>query len=321
MYKVYRVVFVLLFYSALAAGWDEVEEECHPLGTSSFHLPTEPVGPGWTTVWENNLSWIDYGFDEYYLNKKGKTRYEFWRWPCDEKLSKLMVTIHPLDEFVEGPLYIAIEQGLDVTYEINLLINSPETLDKMFHVFTPLNYTLTGMVNLITSDINPSEPMTIGFLDHYNLRTTPSLHIPAYDPQAYNDIQPTPEYEIDNSITGQWFNPAQGGHGLMIQYMGRNRIMAQWYTFSPDGSPLWIVADGLSTGDRALLDAYTVSGSGAVFPPYFDSRHVYNEDWGTITLEFDDCRNGILAWDPVSLDLSTGSMPISRLSIPEGISC
>ena len=127
---------------------------------------------------------------------------------------------------------------------------------------------------------------------------------------------------ISPGFTGNWFNPANSGHGFSIEVLPDNRMLAQWYVFGTDGGQTWIVATGPISGDHAVLDGYYPVGAGARFPPNLDPSQMRNQLWGTITLSFTDCNNGIASWTPTQASgYPAGTMAITRLTLPAGLTC
>ena len=99
------------------------------------------------------------------------------------------------------------------------------------------------------------------------------------------------------------------------------RALADWYVFAPNGGQSWIVAMGPISGNTAVLQAAQAVGPGGQFPPNFNPARVNAEAWGTITITFTDCNNGQVSWQPAAAGYTSGSMPITRLTMPAGLSC
>jgi hypothetical protein len=49
------------------------------------------------------------------------------------------------------------------------------------------------------------------------------------------------------NYTALWWNPAEPGWGINLAHQG-DTIVAAWYTYGTDGSPLWLVATAPKTG-------------------------------------------------------------------------
>lgn len=128
-------------------------------------------------------------------------------------------------------------------------------------------------------------------------------------------------FSIGPGMTGSWFNPAQDGHGFSVEVLPGNRILANWYVYAPNGGATWIAATGPINGATATLQGYQKVGSGGRFPPDFDPSGLQNLFWGTLTFTFTDCNTGQVSWQPVVAGYAGGSMPITRLTMPAGLSC
>jgi hypothetical protein len=128
-------------------------------------------------------------------------------------------------------------------------------------------------------------------------------------------------FSIGPGITGNWFDPDESGHGFSIEVLPENQMLAQWYVFAPNGGPVWIVATGPITGDTAVLQGYQEVGAGGRFPPNFNPTQVQSQLWGTLTFTFTDCSNGQVSWQSVVAGYASGSIPITRLTLPAGLAC
>jgi hypothetical protein len=129
---------------------------------------------------------------------------------------------------------------------------------------------------------------------------------------------------ITPGFTGSWYDPSQSGHGFSLEVLPGNVLLADWYVFGPYGGQFWLVASGPITGNAAVLQAYYPAGSGAKFPPNFNASQILNQVWGTIIFNFTDCNHGQVSWQPTPSSYGyypSGSLPISRLTIPAGLSC
>lgn len=118
--------------------------------------------------------------------------------------------------------------------------------------------------------------------------------------------------------TGTWFDPAQSGHGLFVEVLPGNKIVAAWFTYGPNGGQAWFMGSGDIQDGFAIIDM--VLPNGARFIPNFDPNDVQRTPWGNITLTFEDCNNGRVDFRSV-LGFGTGSMRLVRLTLPAGLSC
>jgi hypothetical protein len=125
---------------------------------------------------------------------------------------------------------------------------------------------------------------------------------------------------INSGYSALWYNPEQSGHGINVYMLDKNRIIVIWYVYDNEGNPIWLLGIGTHDGLIAHLDVKI--GSGAQFPPNFDTNDVVLTNWGTFDLEFSDCNSGIFSWTPVlGNGYTMGQTPIVRLNTTQGLSC
>lgn len=124
---------------------------------------------------------------------------------------------------------------------------------------------------------------------------------------------------IDADVSGNWFNPQQPGHGLQIEVLDRSRAVVAWYTFDPQGGPLWLFGSGTIAGDT--LHAELERFSGTAFPPDFDPEMIDGEVWGEIEFRRTGCDSAELEWSPQSPVFAAGELALERLTRIDGVSC
>jgi len=128
-------------------------------------------------------------------------------------------------------------------------------------------------------------------------------------------------FSIGPGMTGHWYDPAQDGQDFSLEVPDGNGKLADWFVFAPDGGPTWIVATGAIAGNTAVLQGFQKAGPGGRFPPGFDAARLQSVPWGTLTVTFTDCNHGQVSWQPIAAGYASGSMPITRLTLPAGLSC
>lgn len=126
-------------------------------------------------------------------------------------------------------------------------------------------------------------------------------------------------FGFTNGATGSWFDPAQNGHGFMFELLPDGRLLVTWFVFDPAGNRDWVQALGPVTGGIARLTAYQVADG--VFPPDFDPEATSLEYWGTLSVIFDRCNAGAVAWMPDVPGYGEGGMGISRITNVAGATC
>lgn len=128
---------------------------------------------------------------------------------------------------------------------------------------------------------------------------------------------------ITREFAGTWYDPAHSGHGFNFEVVGsgsNKNILGSWYTYDNAGNPTWISAMGPVQGDTAVLAAWSTHGG--AFGNSFDPANVQvNNNWGTLTVRFSSCTQGTVQFNPNDPALASGSMPISRLSMPYNSIC
>ena len=129
-----------------------------------------------------------------------------------------------------------------------------------------------------------------------------------------------PPFEIGAGLSGLWYDPAQSGHGLFIEVLRDNRLLAGWFAFNPAGTEqAWIFGVGTYNGNTAVITD-VVQSSGGRWIPNFDPHQVVLNPWGTLTFTFTDCNHGKVNFNSTS-GYGTGSMNLTRLTLPAGLSC
>ena len=102
---------------------------------------------------------------------------------------------------------------------------------------------------------------------------------------------------ITAGFTGAWYDPHQSGHGIFIEVLPNNQILAWWFTFTPDGTQTWfgnVGDDRRATRRRRSTRCRrrAVAGFRTSIRP--TSR---NPSWGTLTFTFTDCDHGRVDFD------------------------
>lgn len=133
--------------------------------------------------------------------------------------------------------------------------------------------------------------------------TTPPAHVP-----------------ITGGFTGAWFDHTQGGHGIFLQVLQNDILLASWFTFTPDGTQqAWFNGTGAIVGDTAVVTADLTTGGRWI--PNFDASTVVNNPWGTLTFQFTDCDHGRVDFASTYPGYGSNHMDLERLTQPVGVSC
>jgi hypothetical protein len=124
---------------------------------------------------------------------------------------------------------------------------------------------------------------------------------------------------IGAGFSGNWFDPAQDGHGLQLEVLVGNVVTVFWYTFDASGRQAWFGGVGLAQGNRVELDV--TQPLGGRFPPNFDPSAIQRVAWGHLVLTFDDCNNGRVDYTTGLPDFSSGTMRLVRVTQLAGTTC
>ncbi len=92
--------------------------------------------------------------------------------------------------------------------------------------------------------------------------------------------------EISRHMSGSWYNPLQSGHGLSVEVLSPGRTIFYWYVYNPDGTPTFLIADGVNSGPMVTATLYHQTG---MVWGEFDPNDINQQVWGEATLEFFNC--------------------------------
>lgn len=130
---------------------------------------------------------------------------------------------------------------------------------------------------------------------------------------------PPPPTTIGAGFTGAWYNPAEDGHGMFLEILPQNVMVAAWYMFTPAGQPVWIVGSGPITGNTAAVEA--IIATGGRFIPNFNPTQIVRTPWGRMNFTFTSCNAGRMDFVSTVAGYGSGTMPLTRLTLPAGSAC
>ena len=139
--------------------------------------------------------------------------------------------------------------------------------------------------------------------------------------QATTSNETAAAFAIGPGITGSWYDPNQSGHGLAIEVLPGNNLLAYWFSFNPDGSQQsWFLGVGNYSGNVATISQVD-KPQGGRWIPNFDASKVTQQPWGALTFTFSDCNHGRVDFDSTIAGYGSGHMDLTRLTMPAGLSC
>jgi len=145
---------------------------------------------------------------------------------------------------------------------------------------------------------------------------------PDYIGWAFANTHSVAPISLGGYMSGNWFDPAEGGHGFQLEFDTGSTVIAIFFTYTPDGAGQnWIYAQGSFDAAKSTVTLPAVLLTHARFPPNFSPGDVDAEPWGSLTFTFDDCNHGTASWASTIGAYGSGSLPITRLTQIQGTAC
>ncbi|HET9484356.1 MAG TPA: hypothetical protein VFO79_10405 [Xanthomonadales bacterium] len=123
---------------------------------------------------------------------------------------------------------------------------------------------------------------------------------------------------VGRGASGSYFEPASAGQGFSVHALPGGGMAISFYTFEPDGTPLWLVGAGGYDGRRAIFDDL-VRAEGTPFTP-FNGLGVRRSSWGGAVVEFLDCDRARATFTGVT-PYGTDVLDAVRLGAIDGVPC
>jgi plastocyanin len=130
-----------------------------------------------------------------------------------------------------------------------------------------------------------------------------------------------PPFEINQGISGAWFNPATGGQGFLVDvYPTTHFMFIAWFTYDEAAAMMSAAQPKVGSAEQRWLTLQGTYGAGGVaqLPIYLTKGGVFNTPQatnttqaGTATVTFTSCTAGSIAYNLTSEGL-TGTVPIVR---------
>jgi N-acetylneuraminic acid mutarotase len=159
---------------------------------------------------------------------------------------------------------------------------------------------------------------TANLLTSGNVLVAGGLGANAPDTAELYAFVPSPPVLIGPGFSGVWYDPTQSGHGLVLEVLSGNRLLAAWFTFNPAGTEqAWFIGVGTYSGDTASIAAVDMPSGGRWIT---NPAPVVHNAWGTLSLKFTDCDHGKVDFSSI-LGYGSGSMNLTRLTLPAGLIC
>lgn len=122
---------------------------------------------------------------------------------------------------------------------------------------------------------------------------------------------------IDESMTGSWFDENNTGQGINIEVLTNNRLLIYWYTYK-NGQPFWLTGVGDIQEDSVEIELSQFDGGR--FGVNHESNLVSSTVFGSLSISFDSCNTGIITYNSIQ-EFGSGSINLNRLTSIPGIPC
>ena len=152
------------------------------------------------------------------------------------------------------------------------------------------------------------QPLVLGIL-----LAIPCLSMAATD-DPYTDAE---GFEINNALSGTWWNPDRDGEGFIIDVANAGSIVISFYTYDNTGQQMWLIGTGDVDGSVAVIDFYVTEGG--FYGSGFDPELVNRAFWGTGIFTFSECATGVVDIMPgldFSAEFEDMTTNITRLTVP-----
>ncbi len=120
--------------------------------------------------------------------------------------------------------------------------------------------------------------------------------------------------------SGSWYDPAQAGQGLTLQWISPEEMMLVWFTFDPEGRPYWIIGLSRAGSTDPVVFPELRAVRGPVFGDDYDAGAVEQVLWGRAELSL-DCAQGQFEYETDIEGFVGGVLPLERLTRLSGLEC
>jgi hypothetical protein len=152
------------------------------------------------------------------------------------------------------------------------------------------------------------QPLVLGIL----------LAVPSLSMAGTNDpYTEATGFEINNALSGTWYNPDRDGEGFIIDVANAGNIVISFYTYDNTGQQMWLIGTGDVDGSVAVIDFYVTEGG--FYGSGFDPELVNKAFWGTGIFTFSECATGVVDIMPgldFSAEFEDMTTNITRLTVP-----
>jgi len=120
--------------------------------------------------------------------------------------------------------------------------------------------------------------------------------------------------------SGSFYDPAHAGEGIILEVVGPDTVVVQWFTYDPMGRQYWIQGVGTLNGTVITVDD-AVSFKGPHYGPGYHAMDEQKIHWGTVTIRFHGCDSATLRYDSMIPGFGSGRQELTRLTTLNGVDC
>jgi hypothetical protein len=121
-------------------------------------------------------------------------------------------------------------------------------------------------------------------------------------------------------LSGAWYEESKPGRGLQLQIQDDGQAFLAWFSYAPNGAPIWLVGAGSATAGGAVFDTVT-RPVGTRFGAAFVANDVRQTPWGRIAIEKIDCNRIVVDYDASEPGYGKARIAMTRLTSLRGASC
>jgi hypothetical protein len=173
---------------------------------------------------------------------------------------------------------------------------------------TTASATLWGSATLTFTDANTGTLYWTSSYPGFNNGTMQIKHFLPVSLPA-NDASGAP---VKSCHSGNWKEPTKSGHGFEFEVIAATPplLAVDWFTFTPNGSPVWLYGVGPISGNSAQMQFFLINGAGANFPPHFRPGQITQNPWGTATFTFADTTHAHMTWNSTIAGYGSGQLDL-----------
>jgi hypothetical protein len=125
---------------------------------------------------------------------------------------------------------------------------------------------------------------------------------------------------MPNRFSGSWYDSSRSGEGWILGQVTEDLVLAVWFTYDPEGNPLWLIGTGSAQGEAVLIEDL-LEPVGGRFGPAFNPEDVERRPWGRATFRAIGCDAMGVEWQANSAEFGSGEGTLERLTQLAGLAC